>query len=151
MKIHDHKQFSLTDSSKTEDAAPQIKMKRYNFFGVCLKFANDFTFLFTKLIGYIPSHFIRMLIYRYVLHMDIASKVVIYYGLEVRYPWNVSIGEGSIIGDRSILDARYGIIIGKNVNLSTEVYIWTLQHNVNSRDFGTENKQIHGFARLHGQ
>lgn len=72
--------------------------------------------------------------------MDIASKVVIYYGLEVRYPWNVSIGEGSIIGDRSILDARYGIIIGKNVNLSTEVYIWTLQHNVNSRDFGTENK-----------
>ncbi|MRI80830.1 acyltransferase [Aerococcaceae bacterium DSM 109653] len=82
-----------------------------------------------------------MLIYRYVLHIDIAPKVVIYFGLEVRSPWNLIIGEGTIIGDKAVLDARYGITIGKNVNLSTEVYIWTLQHNVNSHDFGTEGKR----------
>ncbi len=39
------------------------------------------------------------------------------------------IDDHSIIGDKSILDGRKGIKIGKNVNLSTEVQIWTEQHD----------------------
>ena len=37
-------------------------------------------------------------------------------------------GEGSIIGDKAILDAMNGIVIGENVNFSTSVHIWTERH-----------------------
>lgn len=100
----------------------------------------DLVFLVFKLVGYVPCHMIRMLIYKYVFHMDIAEKVVIYYGLEARYPWNIKIGRGSVIGDHAILDARFGIEIGENVNLSTSVWMWTLQHDVNSPTFGIEGE-----------
>lgn len=58
-----------------------------------------------------------------------APKVVIYYGTEMREPYKIRIGCGSIIGDRAILDGRNGIEIGENVNLSSNVSIWTEQHD----------------------
>ena len=58
-----------------------------------------------------------------------ADKVVVYYGAEIRMPSKISIGEGSIIGDNSILDGRNGIIIGKNVVFASNVRIWTEQHD----------------------
>ena len=102
---------------------------------------NDLTFLLFKIVGYIPSHLIRMFFYRFIFRMTIGKHVVIHYGLESRCPWNIYIGNGTIIGDKAILDARYGIEFGENVNLSTGVQIWTLQHDVNSPTFsstGTE-------------
>jgi len=39
------------------------------------------------------------------------------------------VGRGSIIGDNAILDAREHLTIGDNVNLSSNVSIYTLQHN----------------------
>lgn len=101
---------------------------------------GDFVFLMFKIVGYVPCHMVRMLFYKYVFHMDIAENVVIYYGLEARYPWNIKIGRGSIIGDHAILDARFGIEIGENVNLSTGVWMWTLQHDVHSPTFGIEGE-----------
>ena len=64
-----------------------------------------------------------------------ANKVVIYFNTEIRAPYNLEIGEGSIIGDNCLLDSRNGIKIGKNVNLSSEVHIWTEQHDYRSKDF----------------
>lgn len=96
----------------------------------------DFTFISFKVVGYIPSHFVRKLLYKYVYHMILGKNCVIYYGLEARSPWNITIGDGTIIGDHAIMDARYGICIGKNVNISSGVWIWTLQHDLNSPDFG---------------
>lgn len=91
-------------------------------------------------VSYLPSHFARMCFYKYICGMNVASKAVIYYGTEIRAPWNITIGKGSIIGDRAILDGRYGIEIGENVNLSTGVCIWTLQHDVQAADFGITNQ-----------
>lgn len=54
---------------------------------------------------------------------------VIYFNTEIRASWKLKIGKGSIIGDSCILDARNGITIGDNVNLSSEVRIWTEQHD----------------------
>ena len=67
--------------------------------------------------------------------MKIAKDVVIYGGFEIRAPWNISIGRGTIIGDNSILDGRNGIQIGENVNFSTGVNIWTEQHDPNDKFF----------------
>lgn len=70
--------------------------------------------------------------------MTVAKKVVIHYGLEARNPWNIFIGQGTIVGDKAILDARYGIEMGANVNLSTGVQMWTLEHDVNSPTFSSD-------------
>lgn len=93
-----------------------------------------------KLTGYIPSHTVRNFFYRNVYKVDLGKNAVLYYGAEIRAPWNLHIGEGSIIGDLSILDARNGIFIGNNVNFSTGVWIWTLQHDISSKNFGVEGQ-----------
>lgn len=133
--LHSENTDSVLNPQKAENHT-----KRRKVITIITDCLDGFTFLFFKIIGYVPVHFIRNFIYRYVFHMKIAKKAVIYYGLEARNPWNIEIGKGSIIGDRCILDARYGIMIGKNVNVSTGVWIWTLQHDVNSGSFGTEGQ-----------
>ena len=60
---------------------------------------------------------------------------VIYGGAEIRAPEKVTIGEHTIIGHHAILDGRSGLTIGSNVNLSTGVWIWTLQHDPQSPKF----------------
>ena len=74
-------------------------------------------------------------LYKKVCLVEIGPKAVIYFGAEIRDPYKLKIGEGSIIGDRAVLDARNGISIGANVNLSTEVHIWTEQHDHKDPDF----------------
>lgn len=86
-------------------------------------------------VGKIPSHMIRKAIYIYVLGMSIENNVVIYHETVFRRPSNIKIGEGSIIGDRCELDGRGGLTIGKNCNLSSEVHIWTAQHDLQASQF----------------
>lgn len=88
----------------------------------------------------IPSHHIRNFIYTNVLCLKKAKDAVIYYRCEFREPWKISVGKHSIIGDQCILDGRSGIEIGENVNLSTGVWVWTLQHDHSSRSFGLDSK-----------
>lgn len=83
----------------------------------------------------IPSHFIRKRIYTHIFKLSLSKKVVIYKGTVFREPYKISIGEGSIVGDDNILDGRSGLTIGKNVNLSSEVRIWTGQHAVQGKQF----------------
>lgn len=89
----------------------------------------------------IPSHHIRNLIYRYILFMKLGSKSVIYYKCEFRAPWLIKIGNNSIIGDQCIIDGRTGVTIGDNVNFSTGVWIWSLQHDYRSETFGMSPKR----------
>lgn len=72
--------------------------------------------------------------------MRIAKSAVLYGGFEIRVPWKIQIGNGSIIGDECKLDGRNGIKIGDNVNFSTGVWIWTEQHDLNDPDFASNKK-----------
>jgi acetyltransferase-like isoleucine patch superfamily enzyme len=86
--------------------------------------------------GRIPSHLIRNFLYRKVFLVKLDKTAVIYNGAEFRAPYNLKIGKGSMIGNRAILDARRGgITIGKNVNFSTGVWLWTGQHDHNDPYF----------------
>src|ERR1700722_5918161 len=89
------------------------------------------------LIGYIPSHSLRKTLLR-ACGARIAHDVRLYHGFEVRKPQNLQIASGTVIGTGVILDARGGIFIGKNVNFSSEVAIWTAQHDPQSSTFGTK-------------
>lgn len=79
-------------------------------------------------IGTIPSNRFRKLIYR-MLCDRIESNVTIHFKTEIRCPRKLKIGKGTIIGDNAILDARCGLTMGENVNLSSNVSIYTLQHD----------------------
>lgn len=83
----------------------------------------------------IHSHTIRNFFYKYVYTVEMKKNSVIYYGTQIRTPSSLSIGKGSVIGDNAILDARCGITIGSNVNFSSNVSIWTLQHDYRDPDF----------------
>lgn len=99
------------------------------------------TFLAGELIGRIPSGAIRS-IGAGALGMKIAPTAKLYRWKEVREGGNISVGPGSIIGLWATLDGREGITIGKNVNLSSEVALWTLQHDYNSPTFATSGGPI---------
>lgn len=92
-------------------------------------------FWFLILCGYLPSHHIRRFIYHRICKLKLGTKSIIYGGAEIRDPKNIQIGNNTIIGHYAILDGRRGIKIGDNVNLSTGVWIWTLQHDPQSPDF----------------
>lgn len=79
----------------------------------------------------IPSHHIRNIIYKNIFCVDLQNESVLYGGAEIRGHSFLHIGEKSIVGDNCILDARKGITIGKNVNISSNVSMWTLQHDYN--------------------
>ena len=79
-------------------------------------------------IGTIPSNSLRKLIYR-MLCGRVEPNVTIHFRTEIRCPRKLRIGKGTIIGDNAILDARCGLTMGENVNLSSNVSIYTLQHD----------------------
>lgn len=57
------------------------------------------------------------------------KNVTFHFRTEIRATYKLKIGKGTIIGDNALLDARSELTIGRNVNLSSNVYIYTLQHD----------------------
>lgn len=96
---------------------------------------HGFKFLLLILIGRLPSHALRLLCYRS-LGLRVGPRSAIYMGAEVRHPKAIEIGSSSVIGHGVILDGRRGIRIGNNVNFSTGVWIWTVQHDPHDPLFG---------------
>ena len=115
---------------QTDDKARKI---------ILLNFIKEYIFSFVdyklRILGHVPSHRIRNWILRHVYCMKIGKNAVIYGGFEIRAPWNIEIGAGSVIGDESKLDGRNGIFIGENVNISTGVWIWTEEHKIDDPEF----------------
>jgi len=114
-------------------------------------YASGFVFYSLLKTSKIPFHSIRNFIYRHFYNARLGENVIIYSGTEIRGPHRLTIGKGSIIGHHSVLDARNFIEIGKNVNFSHGVWLWTEQHNYNDPDFGCESpkgKKITIFDRV---
>ncbi len=80
-------------------------------------------------VSMIPFHIIRDFLYKNIYLVKMEKNSIIYFGAEIRAPYKLKIGKGSIIGDKAVLDARNGIEIGENVNFSSNVAIWTEQHD----------------------
>jgi len=113
---------NLRDALRVADAGFQIQLLLY--------------------IGRFPSRSVRHSVYRS-LGLKLAPNACIHRGAEIREPKNISIGAGSIIGFDAILDGRRGVSIGANVNLSSEVAIWTVQHDPQDRQFGVKGGPVH--------
>ena len=118
--------YSNISSKKIKDQTNNnIKNKSYYI----KKYYEGFVRYYIYRVSHIPSHHIRNFIYKYIMFLYINNKVAIYAGAEIRDPFKIEIGSGTIIGDNVILDGRNGIIIGSNVNFSSNISIWTEQHD----------------------
>lgn len=106
------------------------------------RWALAFVMLSQKIVSYIPSHIVRNFLYRHIFRVRLARGVTIYGGVEMRSPWKIEIGESSIIGHGCLLDGRRGLEIGKNVNVSSGVWIWTLQHDPQSPTFDATGGKV---------
>ena len=88
-----------------------------------------------RLISFIPSQYLRKLILIYLFNMNLSTKAVLYSGFKIGKASKIEVGTHSVIGHNATLDGRNGIYIGKNVNISSEVMIWTKQHDFNDPHF----------------
>lgn len=97
--------------------------------------------LFVLLIWKIPSQNLRLIFYRF-LGMSIGKKSIIWWRWEIFLPNKVKIWKNSVIWSKVLLDARMWIEIWNNVNFSSEVAIYTLQHDVQNRNFDCVWKKV---------
>lgn len=95
-----------------------------------------------QLVALVPSHLFRLFMYRRVFGMTIGTGSNLYRTPEIHHPAGVTIGKNTIIGRDAILDGRCGLTIGDNVNFSTGVWVWTLQHDKDSPDFGADGGPV---------
>lgn len=91
--------------------------------------------------GRVPSRVARTWLARR-MGMTVASSARLHRWREVRAAEQITIGEDCVIGFWATLDGRRGITLGRNVNLSSEVALWTLQHDPQSPSFGTTGGPI---------
>lgn len=113
-----------------------ILRKKFRWYADGLKF---YSIICT---GVLPSMRIRRFIYKKYYKVRLGKNVVIYGRAEIRNPAGLSIGDNTIIGHYAILDARAGLTIGKNVNFSTGVWIWTAQHDPQDPLFGPKDAPV---------
>ncbi len=100
------------------------------------------------LVGYVPSHSFRRFCYR-LAGMKIGSRATIHMGARIYFPKGISIGEGTLIGEKATLDGRKqlknshgGLEIGKHVDIASDVMIWTSQHDIHSDTMATVEEKV---------
>lgn len=124
-----------------------------------MRYIIDFWVFLCTLTGLIPSHTIRLFLYRYIFRIEIGPQTSIHWLARFNQPSGVSIGRNSIIGNEVFLDGRYfrvwksgenkiaGYIrdfikpevrpvrIGNNVSIAGQVHIYTMEHDIDDPDF----------------
>ena len=73
---------------------------------------------------------------------NIGKNVIIRPSVKIVYPWKLSIGDNSWIGDNAVLYSLGEIVIGKNAVVSQKSYLCTGSHDYNKIDFPINCKKI---------
>jgi acetyltransferase-like isoleucine patch superfamily enzyme len=119
-----------------------------------MRFFIDFWVYLSTLTGYIPSHTIRLFLYKHVFRIDIGKDSSIHWRAQFNQPAGVSIGHNSIIGNDAFLDGRakhflqyrkehgFPLTIGNNVSIAGEVRIYTMEHDIDSPDFSESGAPV---------
>lgn len=124
-----------------------------------MRLVIDFWVFLATLTGYIPSHTLRLFLYRHLFRVKIGIDSSIHWRAEFNLPSGVEIGRNTIIGNDAFLDGRFlrtwnkvqgqtatyisefldpkvrPLKIGSNVSIAGEVRIYTMEHNVDDPQF----------------
>jgi maltose O-acetyltransferase len=100
------------------------------------------------LVGYLPFHSWRKFFYR-VCGMKIGRRSTIHMMARIYDPAHITIGEGTLIGERATLDGRKqlpgssgGLEIGNHVDIASEVMVWTSEHDIHSADMRPKEEKV---------
>lgn len=117
-------------------AAPALPLvQRLRHLAMALLF-----YVANHVVAHLPSEALRHLFYRYAMRVRIGDRSSLAMGCFLTgfaTGWSLRIGANSAVNRRCYLDARMGIVIGDNVNVSPEVYILTYQHDPQSPTFAS--------------
>lgn len=124
-----------------------------------MRFFIDFWVFLATLTGFIPSHTIRLFLYRMLFRIKIGKDSSIHWLARFNLPSGIEIGHNTIIGNDAFLDGRsyrtwkegqnriLGYLqdfvkpkerplrIGDNVSIAGEVRMYTMQHDIDDPDF----------------
>lgn len=125
-----------------------------------MRFIIDFWVYLATLAGSIPSHRIRLFLYRFLFRIKIGKQSHIHWLARFNNPSGIEIGDNCVIGNDAFLDGRFQrekitgqkgnsssylneflnpsyrpLKIGNNVSIAGEVRIYTMEHDINDPDF----------------
>jgi putative colanic acid biosynthesis acetyltransferase WcaF len=89
----------------------------------------------------LPSSSIRRIVLRS-FGAKLARGVVLKPGIRVKYPWLLSIGKSSWIGEDVWIDNLVEVNIGANVCISQGAYLCTGNHDWSDKSFGLDVRPI---------
>ncbi len=96
-----------------------------------LNYFLDLELFLLWLVGFIPSHLIRNFFY-HLAGIQLGRGSTLHMGARFYQPKNISIGEGTIIGDRVFLDGRAPLEIGNHVDIASQVLIYNSEHDLSN-------------------
>lgn len=119
----------------------------------------DFWVFLCTLTGLIPSHTIRLFLYRYLFRIKIGRDSSVHWLARFNNPSGVAISHNTVIGNDAFLDGRHKrnggsyvrdffspsqrpLVIGNNVSIAGEVRIYTMQHDIDSPDFSESEGEV---------
>lgn len=111
-----------------------LMMDRSTVRAFAIERALDAEMVACSVAAHSPLHLSRIAVLRS-FGAQIDKTATVYHGFQARGVRHLRIGPRTIIGDHAVLDARGGLSIGADVNLSTGVRIWTAQHDWNAPEF----------------
>lgn len=115
-------------------ALPKIVGRIGNYF-------LDFELMLLRWVGYIPFHFIRRSLYR-LSGIKLGRGSTIHMWANFFQPRNITIGEGTVIGDHAFLDGRAKLTIGSHVDIASSVLIYNSEHDLTSNEFTAIEEKV---------
>jgi len=103
---------------------------------------NDLRDFIAEATGWLPSHALRLFIYRRLLRIRIGQKSSIHRGCRFYAPGGIVIGEHTVINRDVLLDGRSGLVIGQNVSVSEGAMILSLEHDPSSAEFAARGAKV---------
>lgn len=94
----------------------------------------DFKLMLLRWVGYIPSHTIRNMKYKF-FGIKIGKGSTFHMWANFFNPKNIEIGEDTIIGDHAFLDGRDKLTIGSHTDIASSVMIFNSEHDLEKSDF----------------
>ncbi len=101
----------------------------------------DLQLLLLWVVGYFPSHFLRRTFYKF-SGIQMGAGSTIHMGARFFYPPNISIGQGSILGDHIFLDGRDKLSIGNQVDIASQVLIYNSEHDLSSESMAATTAPV---------
>lgn len=100
-----------------------------------LSYFQDLELLWLSWVAVVPLHTFRRVFFQ-LAGVKIGRNSTIHVGAKFYNPDNITIGEGTIIGDHAVLDGRAPLTIGNHVDIASQVMMYNSEHDIHSADFG---------------